>query len=106
MKRKGIIVVIIVYAAFLVCYAGVLDYKIQNSTITSCDNNEEAHLRVSVYKAFWNPYLYKSVEEEFNRDYRKPDKLIIDLYAFGWHKYRTVVFDYDEHIEYALIEHI
>lgn len=104
-RHKKLIIVLIVYVSFFIWYARLPDYKVHNSFITSYDNYVETRLKVKVNKAFFNPYLYTDIEKEHNRINRKPDKLIIELYFFKW-KYRTVVFDYNNHIEYILIDYI
>lgn len=104
-KHKKLIVFLIVYVIFLIWYSRIPDYEVRNSAITSYDNYVETRLKVQVNKALFNPFLYSCIEEEHNRMNRKPDKLVMELYFFKW-KYRTVVFDYANHIEYILLDYI
>lgn len=104
-KHKKLIIFLIVYIIFLIWYIRIPDYHTYNSFIFSSDNYVETRLKVKIYKGFFNPLVYDEIEEEHNRINRKPDKLIMELYFFKW-KYRTVIYDYDEHIKYVLIDYI
>lgn len=104
-EHRKLIIILIVYCIFLIWSYTIPDYEIHSSFIMSSDDYVETTLRVQVNKAFFNPYLYKNIAEEHNRINPKPDKLVMDLYFFKW-KYRTVVYDYDQHVKYILIDYI
>lgn len=105
MKHKNAIISSIIFILFFAWYASIPDYDISNSIITSTSNHTETTLKVDVHKAFFNPYLYTEIAENYNSDNAMPDKLTMQLYFFN-QKYRTVVFDYANHVEYILLDYI
>lgn len=88
------------------------DYKVCNSFSTSAKNYRETTIMVIAYKAMYNPYLYKEIEEEHNLINGTPNKLTIELFHTergkrnGKKPYRTIIYDYDEHISYIKLDYL
>ena len=98
MKKRRVIIGII-FLAFFVWYANLPDYRACESASSSSDGYREVTLKIEVYKAFNNQYLYQEIADNHNQINGTPDKLILKLHAFS-REYRTVVFDYTDDLEY------
>lgn len=112
LKHKKFIIGIIIYLIFLIWYAKLPNYKEHNSFIMSSQNCRETNLTVVVYKGHYLSFLYEEIAEQHNRINGTPNKLTLELYFSkraiekGRSPYRTIVFDYDNHVEYVLLNHI
>lgn len=104
-SHKKIIILLIVYTMFLSWYAHLPDYKQMRCYTSSYTNYCKSTLDVKIYKPFAHYYLYQEIENDYRQLNEKPNKLIINLYIFNWN-YRTVIFDYDNHMEYILVDSI
>lgn len=111
-RHKKIIIALSIYFIFLIWYANLPDYQEYNSYIQSSRNYRETDLKVVVYKAHYIPSLYEEIVEKHNRINGIPNKLTLELYFSekgiekGRNPYRTIVFDYDNHVEYVLLNYI
>lgn len=70
------------------------------------DNNRcDTTIKVIVYKAHYNSILYELIADKHNKINGTPSKLTLNLFFSehtihsGKKPYRTVVFDYENHIE-------
>lgn len=112
-NHKIATVLLVLYILFMIWYAPKPDYKVFNSFSMSSSGGEirDTHIKVVVYKGYFNKYVYKEIEEDHNKINGTPSKLTIDLYFSegairkGKKPYRTVVFDYEEHIQYIELEY-
>lgn len=112
LKHKKMIIGIIIYLIFLTWYARLPDYREHSSSISSSQNYRATNLKVIVYKAHYFSSLYEEIAEKHNRINGTPSKLTLELYFSkrainnGQSPYRTIVFDYENHVEYVLLNYI
>ena len=111
-KKRGLIAIaLVIYLIFLIWYIRLPEYRQLSSSNETSYNYRESNLKIIVYKAHYMKALYEEIAEKHNRLNGTPNKLTLELYfsesAFKMgHPYRTIVFDYDEHIAYIKIENI
>lgn len=96
---------------FLIWYAGVDDYKEYSSINYTSADYVETRSKIVVHKAHYISLLYDEIAEKHNRLNGAPNKLTLELYFSEralrkGRPYRTVVFDYDNQIEYVLLDYI
>ena len=78
----------------------------------SSKDYRETTIMVVAYKAKYNPFLYEEIAEEHNLINGTPNKLTILLYHTnrgkmnGKQPFRTIIFDYDQHISYIKLNYI
>lgn len=110
MKKKVKITTIIIGILLFLWYTKLPDYEVINSMIVATDNTKHTTLQIVVYKAHYNPYLYQMIADRHNDINGTPTKLTLQLYfskraiQHGKKPYRTIVFDYGDHIEYTLLD--
>lgn len=69
-------------------------------------------MKVIVYKAKYNYILYDEIANHHNKINGIPNKLTLELYHTenGIHKgrnpFRTIVYDYDQHISYIKLNYL
>ncbi|RGU89609.1 hypothetical protein DWW31_18615 [Clostridium sp. AF15-17LB] len=96
---------------FLIWYAGVDDYKEYSSINYTSADYVETRSKIVVHKAHYISLLYDEIAEKHNRLNGAPNKLTLELYFSEralrkGRPYRTVVFDYDNQIEYVLLDYM
>lgn len=107
-KTTTIIIVILLY----IWYAKLPDYQEFSSTTFSTGNRKDTTIKIIVYKAHYNPYLYHMIANRYNDLNGAPTKLKLELFFSknailrGKKPYRTIIFDYGNHIEYILLDKI
>lgn len=112
MKRKKVWFFVGLYIVFFIWYWRLPEYVECNSHVMSAANYREATLSVVAYKARYNKFMYDEIAERHNKMNGTPNKLVIHLYHTkkgfrkGKNPYRTIVYDYENHIKYILIEYI
>lgn len=114
MKRKKVVVWVFVglYIVFFAWYWRLPEYVECNSRVFAASNYRETTLSVVAYKARYNKFMYDEIAEKNNKMNGTSDKLVIHLYYTkrglqkGKDPYRTIVYDYENHVKYILIEYI
>ena len=114
MKKRKIAktMLIIVGVLLYIWYAKLPDYEEFNSRSFSAGTTRETTMKIIVYKAHYNPYLYRMIAAKHNDINGTPTKLKLELFFSksaikrGKRPYRTIIFDYDNHIEYILLDTI
>lgn len=97
--------VIVAMIAGMIYYMKLPSYTVRSSTNMSASNYMETSLDIDVYKIFVGKSFYEEIADSHNRLNGTPDKLEMNLYLFNRH-YRTVVFDYERHMEYTYVGYI
>ena len=102
---------LIISLVFLVWYASIDDYKEYSSINYTSAGYVETMSKIVVHKAHYISLLYDEIAERHNRLNGAPNKLTLELYfseraLMEGRPYRTVVFDYDNQIEYVLLDYI
>lgn len=112
-SKKDVFVafVLIISLIFLVWYASIDDYKEYSSINYTSSGYVETRSKIVVHKAHYISLLYEEIAEKHNRLNGAPNKLTLELYfseraLMEGRPYRTVVFDYDNQIEYVLLDYI
>lgn len=112
-SKKDVLVafLLIISLIFVVWYASIDDYKEYSSINYTSAGYEETRIKIVVHKAHYLSLLYEEIAEKHNRLNGAPNKLTLELYFSGGalkkgRPYRTVVFDYDNQIEYVLLDYI
>ena len=101
----------IISLIFLVWYATIDDFKEYSSINYTSAGYVETRAKIVVHTAHYISLLYKEMAEKHNRLNGAPNKLTLELYfseraLMKGRPYRTVVFDYDNQIEYVLLDYI
>lgn len=114
MTKKKIlkITTIAVGILFIVWYARLPDYRHFNSMSFSDNSGRDTIVKIIVYKAHYNSVLYDMIADKHNKLNGTPSKLTLNLFFSehaihsGKKPYRTVVFDYENHMEYIYLDTI
>lgn len=114
MRKKKIVkfTMITLGILFFIWYARLPDYRDYSSISFSDNSGRDTTKKVIVYKARYNPVLYEMIAEKHNKINGTPSKLTLELFSSeyaiqnGKKPYRTVVFDYDNHVEYIRLNTI
>lgn len=103
-------IVMITIVVFVIIWYQMPDYHIWNSVVIGGEGHRESTVDVVVYKQWLSSRIYREIEEKFVQVNGKPEKLTLRLFLpalrnrHGEAPYRTVVFDYENALQYILLE--
>nr|WP_289069797.1 hypothetical protein [uncultured Blautia sp.] len=103
-------IVMITIAVLVIVWYRMPDYQIWSSVAIGGEGHRESMVDVVVYKQWLSSRVYREIEEEFAQVNGKPEKLTLRLFLpvlrnrHGEAPYRTVVFDYENALQYILLE--
>lgn len=103
-------IVMVAIAMLAIIWYQMPDYHIWNSIVIEGQERRESTVDVVVYKQWLSSKVYKEIEKEFVQVNGKPKKLTLRLFLpvlrdrHGEEPYRTVVFDYENELQYILLD--
>ena len=103
-------IVMIMIAVLVIVWYRMPDYQIWSSVAIGGEDHRESTVDVVVYKQWLSSRIYREIEEKFVQVNGKPEKLTLRLFLpvlrsrHGEVPYRTVVFDYENALQYILLE--
>ena len=113
MRGKGwkyMQIAMLAIAVLAIVWYRMPDYQIWSSVVFGGDGHRESTVDVVVYKQWLSSRIYREIEEKFVQVNGKPEKLTLRLFLPALRKrhgeapYRTVVFDYENALQYILLE--
>lgn len=103
-------IIMIVIVVFAIVWHRMPDYQIWSSVAIGGEGYRESMVDVGVYKQWLSRRVYREIEEEFVQVNGRPEKLTLRLFLpalrsrHGESPYRMVVFDYENELQYILLD--